>query len=627
MKKEVLDLLKKGFFELQKKYFVLWFPKIDLPPFLIILPKHSTKLIEIPFEKITSSLWVIPTHILKENTTYYYWFKVQDGRQQAKKKEYIYVTDPFAKGVERKIEITDVFKNCQQEFYAYASVIRFQDDELKMVDEQDNLIQINQQRNLPNKCSLVIYELPTRWTKTAYYGKKQVGQGTFQEVCDLLNTNLEKLGVNALELLPVADSDQVLNWGYGTAHFFTPDYDLGGLKAYQQLVNLCQTKRMHFFYDAVMAFAVNNPYQFINYSYFFLPEEKAKGRYGFGGELFFYDNKVKGVNLLLPKIKGDDLVEQKVSPAQIYMQLHLLYWQKFMGITGYRIDSINNIDHEPFLQKANKLLKQQQATFVLGEELSMPKRLVDKKSVDSLWNEAFKHILREVLLGKKSPYKETFEETVFELIDCRKLGYAKATQVINYITSHDVEGYNNERLYNFLNHHYIEDKEKRMKLAFVCLLTAVGIPMIFAGEEFADIHHLDRMNYKLKQQDPIHYHYLSDPWRKNLFEYVSRLVHFRKNTKALQTDEVKFIHVDCQEDRKVVVWQRNYQKEKVIVVANFSDYVTPLAFEPQSEYYIPKFPKLKKGQVCFEITQNREVTEKIGRESIFPWEAKVYYIK
>jgi hypothetical protein len=29
-------------------------------------------------------------------------------------------------------------------------------------------------------------------------------------------------------------------------------------------------------------------------------------------------------------------------------------------------------------------------------------------------------------------------------------------------------------------------KEERTKLAFVCLLTAVGIPMIFAGEEFCD---------------------------------------------------------------------------------------------------------------------------------------------
>jgi len=32
------------------------------------------------------------------------------------------------------------------------------------------------------------------------------------------------------------------------------------------------------------------------------------------------------------------------------------------------------------------------------------------------------------------------------------------------------------------------DTERRIKLAFVCLLTAVGVPMIFAGEEFADQH-------------------------------------------------------------------------------------------------------------------------------------------
>jgi len=33
-----------------------------------------------------------------------------------------------------------------------------------------------------------------------------------------------------------------------------------------------------------------------------------------------------------------------------------------------------------------------------------------------------------------------------------------------------------------------EQIEKRIKLAFVFLMTAVGIPMFLAGEEFADAH-------------------------------------------------------------------------------------------------------------------------------------------
>lgn len=609
---------KKGFFHFQKHYFTLWLCKTDLQPSLVFVAKNSTKLIEIPFEKITNSLWVIPSKKLADNV-YYYWFKVQDGRPNASKK-YIYVTDPFAKGIERKVEISNLKKDINQDFYAYASVILCEKGKLIFCNENGEKIKIKVADNLPTNDNLVLYELPTRWTKIKQYGQKEIGEGQFNDVKELMNY-LEDLGVNALQLLPPADSDQIFEWGYGTSHFFTADADLGGINQFQELINVCKTKGFRFFYDAVMAFAVNTPYYYINYDVFFIPREKATHRQDFGGELFYYENKVKGIDLCSKKLK-----EKKIFPVQIYMQLHLMYWQQFLGVTDFRLDSINNISCDFFLKKLYSKIKKPN-NLVIGEELSMPKELIQEKCVDGLWNEAFKHILREAILGKKSPYVDTFEEHVFQLIDCKRLGFEKSINAINYITSHDVEGRNNERLLDFLFNHGVENYQERIKLAFVCLLTAVGIPMIFAGEEFADAHVLDRMNYKAKQYDPIHFSRFEDIWRKNIHNYVKNLIHFRKNTKALQTDEVEFIHVDCDEDKKIIAWQRNFEKEKVVVVANFSDYVTPNALAEESKYIIPNFPTVEIGQYCYEITQNREVVKKIGKETIFPWEAKVYLIK
>ena len=45
-------------------------------------------------------------------------------------------------------------------------------------------------------------------------------------------------------------------------------------------------------------------------------------------------------------------------------------------------------------------------------------------------------------------------------------------------------GFRRERLFTMLRD--TPDAEKRIKLAFGCLLTAVGIPMILAGEELSD---------------------------------------------------------------------------------------------------------------------------------------------
>ncbi|HEX8211777.1 MAG TPA: hypothetical protein VF584_16500 [Longimicrobium sp.] len=42
----------------------------------------------------------------------------------------------------------------------------------------------------------------------------------------------------------------------------------------------------------------------------------------------------------------------------------------------------------------------------------------------------------------------------------------------------------------FLGDNGASAHEERIKLAFVCLLAAVGISILFAGDEFGDEHHL-----------------------------------------------------------------------------------------------------------------------------------------
>ena len=94
---------------------------------------------------------------------------------------------------------------------------------------------------------------------------------------------------------------------------------------------------------------------------------------------------------------------------------------------------------------------------------------------------------------------------------------------MNYVGSHDVEGFRNERLFNFLQNNGVARTEERIKLAFACLLTAVGVPMIFAGDEFADQHDLS-VKHPPKQRDAVNYERLEEPFRRRVFDYVARLV-------------------------------------------------------------------------------------------------------
>jgi 1,4-alpha-glucan branching enzyme len=194
------------------------------------------------------------------------------------------------------------------------------------------------------------------------------------------------------------------------------------------------------------------------------------------------------------------------------------------------------------------------------------------------------------------------------------------------VTSHDVEGVRNERLYNLLNNNGIWDTERRIKLAFVCLMTAVGIPMIFAGEEFADQHDLPVVHPR-KQIDPVNFDRLQDRWRRRVFEYCAHLVRFRTRSDALAVNDTEFIHVDFEEGKRVLAWRRGRPgiDNPVVVVANFSDFETARPFAPASEYRVPNWPATPTGRHWREITQGRDVPpEWVGREPIFPWEAKVY---
>ena len=92
---------------------------------------------------------------------------------------------------------------------------------------------------------LVIYELPTAWARCTGSDEFERAVGTFRDARALVDPGfaganfseltvtrldppyLVQLGVNAVEMLPPADSIFAREWGYGTSHYFAADYELG----------------------------------------------------------------------------------------------------------------------------------------------------------------------------------------------------------------------------------------------------------------------------------------------------------------------------------------------------------------------------------------------------------------
>jgi 1,4-alpha-glucan branching enzyme len=99
---------------------------------------------------------------------------------------------------------------------------------------------------------LVIYEL-----HLGTLGFNHAGPGTLEDAMKLLDY-LELLGVNAIELLPLAEfGDAGINWGYGTSHYFAIEYAGGGRDKFKFFVRECHRRGI-----AVIADVVYNHYTF-----------------------------------------------------------------------------------------------------------------------------------------------------------------------------------------------------------------------------------------------------------------------------------------------------------------------------------------------------------------------------
>jgi pullulanase len=410
-----------------------------------------------------------------------------------------------------------------------------------------------------------------------------------------------------------------------------------------------------------MAFGRNEAYQWIDFDDFYIADPSktpndpdALGsmggdgsqplRDGFGSTLFRYTRPLP--NPSYDPISGGT---STVAPARALMYSYITRWMRDFRVDGVRMDSVQNVANWDFVgdykNRARALFAERWAAaglggsadarfVVVGEELSLPMALLAQGRLDGLWNDGFRARVRAAILGENNG-SENFEYTIRNAIDCRNVGFSDLAQAVNYVTSHDLEGYRRERLCTMLTKSGFcgQDLQKRLQLAFVCLLTANGVPMILAGEEFADQNELFDSNGNVtdasgKEIDPVHFALLDgDSMRQELVAYVARLVSFRTTQPALSVNDTSFIQLDFNDNKRVLVWQRGMAgQDPVVVVANFSDYATPNGLtDPNAQYVVNNWPPTPSGRSWREVSQVRTVLPaQVGQEPIFPWEAKVY---
>ena len=409
--------------------------------------------------------------------------------------------------------------------------------------------------NLPNNNEMIIYELPMRWVDSSPDAlQRQVGLGTFDKAIFERLSYMATLGINAIELLPIQDSPDTLNWGYGTRFFFAPDFDMGEPTDLKLFIKECHRRGIRVLLDVVMNHSKECPLETLAFDLFYLHngnEERlpdGQPRDAWGGKPFRYRTDTNGT----------------FYARNLHYDM-AAFWINEYHIDGFRIDEFKGIDNWDFIREFRHHTWQvHQAAFsgrpflVIAEDSwRRPEITYDHGPdtiVDAMWDFDFRDEVRRLVTNRiESTQSHPRSERVSALISgnrvwndwdktWRQASFSDLARRITYNTSHDVERQTEQRLVPyFRTDTFLAPFAWDLAHAtFALMLTTVGIPMFLAGEEFGDLHDLPHEDWRQKMSDPVDWQRASLPGHRELYQRVQQLVQLRRNHPALQRNEVGF---------------------------------------------------------------------------------------
>ncbi|MDY6785186.1 MAG: alpha-amylase family glycosyl hydrolase [Cyanobacteriota bacterium] len=487
---------------------------------------------DLPMEKDENGYF--RTRVQLEDGIYQYKFRVRSKSWFFEEDQWTTVVDPYA---------TDIDNPTQN------GVIRIKDG-AKIVD---TYVWKHDDKPLPGDRELVIYEV--------HVGDFSGGEddpyprGRYKHVVEKLDY-LCKLGINAIELMPVKEYPGDYSWGYNPRYFFATESSYGTTEELKALIDECHARGIRVIMDGIFNHSeAESPLTQIDHDYWYHREPRdPDNNWGPEFNYEFYDENC----------------DRK--PAWEFIGDTVRFWIQEYHIDGIRYDAARQIDNFDFMhwivEEAKKTAGAKPFYNIAEYIPDTPAITNSDGPMDGCWHDSFYHTVKPLICG------DTFSlEQLKDVLDGKRQGFMGATNMVNYLTSHD-----HQRIMVELAERKIFDEAafKRVKLGVALLMTAVGIPMVWMGQEFGDYHPLD------PEPTKIDWSLLSNDLNRSLYDYHRGLIHLRKHNPALYTENIDFFHEN--REAKVLAYTRwNDEGSRVVVVANFSDNFL-------ASYQVPHFP-------------------------------------
>jgi maltooligosyltrehalose trehalohydrolase len=328
-------------------------------------------------------------------------------------------------------------------------------------------------------CEMIMYELHVGTFSP---------EGTFDAVISRLE-DLRKLGINAVELMPVAQFPGERNWGYDATYPFSVQESYGGPEGLKRLVNDCHIKGISVILDVVY----NHLGPEGNYLWDFGPyfTEKYKTPWGWA-------------------VNYDDAYSNEV---RNYFVSNALHWFEHYHIDALRIDAIHGITDmsaRPFLLELAERVedfsqRMGRKYYLIAESDLNDSRVIRSREaggfgLDAQWCDDFHHSVHTLLTGEKAGYYTDFGR-VEHLVKAVREGFVYSGQYSAYRkrnhgnVSKDLPGcrfvvftQNHDQTGNRMSGERLSAlvSFEALKVAAGITLLASSIPLFFMGEEYGE---------------------------------------------------------------------------------------------------------------------------------------------
>lgn len=388
--------------------------------------------------------------------------------------------------------------------------------------------------------------------------------------------HLKRLGVNAVQIMPVAQFAGERSWGYNPSHIFSVETGYGGPLAFKRFV-----KRAHENGIAVILDVVYNHLGPTDLDLWRFDGWSENDR----GGIYFYNDERAHTPW------GDTRPDYGRGEVRQYLLDNVRMWLDEYHVDGLRLDSTINIralngagsadlpEGWSLLQVINSLVTQDfPGRITIAEDLQNNKWLTKEVAAagagfGSQWDANFVQPIRDAVITPKDE-----QRSLVAIRDALQYRYNDdAFERVIYSESHDDVANGKARVPQEINPRNPTGwyARKRSTLAAAMVFTAPGIPMLFQGQEFLEGEWFrDTVPVDWDQRDEF----------RGILRLYRDLIGLRLNrhglTRGLCGQFLQVHHLD--DERKVLAfhrWEKGGPTDDVVVVANFSN-------EPREGYTI-----------------------------------------